>query len=137
MATQILSYSQLVSIREQKAFAKEAGFLNHIRSGAARALAEEILEKMASYQKIDPEDASDPFANVRHVWTIGVECDVDSVRLLERQIAGKAAEQAGQIVEEAIRRINNWGLAFGWRDIKKDDAARFIREAANQVLSAP
>lgn len=134
MAIRLVSVSQAVPARDQAAYGNEVGFIDHVRTSAAQKLAETILRDAAVYRRIDPND-DDHFSETRHTWTIGVESDTDAIKLLEHHIAVEASKRASALVAEAIRRIDAWGRDVGWREIKKDDAARFIQEAARHALT--
>jgi len=89
MGMELLTIEKAVSHQDQSAYRKEPSFLDHIRSHAARALAEKIARDVSLYRRIDPTEEElrkDPFAPVRHRWLIGVERKMSEIEAREAQM---------------------------------------------------
>lgn len=56
------------------------------------------------------------------------------VATMEERAAIHQERVAVEVVNEAIRLIENWGSYHGWQEIRKDDARREIHKALQNVL---
>lgn len=89
MGMEVLSFEVAVTAQEQMRYQDEPSFFHHLRSNAARAMAEKTIEESARYERIDPdrkELEQNPHAPVRHRWQIGIQRDLAEVEARERQM---------------------------------------------------
>lgn len=66
-----------------------------------------------------------------------VTCAVMSpkhIKTYQDRINERQEEIASRVVEEACKRIYNFGSAYGWKDITKEEAGMSVREALPAVL---
>ena len=82
---ELLQVETVVSLVEQERYKDEPSFMEHMRSNAARNLAETTLRDAATYRRIDPSDG-DPMPVVRHRWLVGIETKESERNARERQI---------------------------------------------------
>jgi hypothetical protein len=57
------------------------------------------------------------------------------VATLKARIAERQGEVAALVADEAVRLIDQWGSHYGHATLRKDEAARFVREALKTVTS--
>ena len=56
------------------------------------------------------------------------------VATMDERTAIHQERVAVEVVQEAVRLIDNWGSYYGWQEIRKDDARREIHKALQNVL---
>jgi hypothetical protein len=132
MGIELLMIEKAVPNQEQAAYGREAGFLDHVRSAASRALAERIARDASLYRRIDPTEEElreNPWAPVRHRWLIGVERKMSDIEARAaqmdearrdglREAAALLREQTAKY--EAVSGHCKWVIMSSLRDAATD-----------------
>jgi hypothetical protein len=106
-------------------------YLDRVRGGLARALADQLLEKgFIRFQRGPIDDRNCRFGMVATV-AVAQQGALDT---LEQRIAERQEAVGVQVADEAARQIDNWGSYYGHSEILKRDARRLIGEALKTVL---
>lgn len=112
----------------------ETGYQEAVSRRSAHAFVDMLLRDGYIKQMSGPVDKD------RMTYTIRSELGVVSpsvVATLEARIAERQGEVAAKVADEAIRLIDHWGSHYGTTTVRKDEAARFVREALKNVTSKP
>jgi len=132
MKFNILAFSKTVPLRDWQ-YAKEqdsiARFAHEI---AARTMADKLCDVIGQPKVMTDTDA----LSVKLAWELAVG-DADTQAEISAEIyriaQQKAEEMTRSIVAEACRSIDHWGSDYGYSNIGKDVAKRFIYEAARRT----
>lgn len=133
MGIELLTIEKLVPNHEQKAYQDQPSFMDHVRSGAARALAEKIARDASLYRRIDPTEQElreNPFAPVRHRWLIGVERKMSEIEAREAQMEDarrKGMREAASLVRE---------LAAAYENPRVDGPCKWVLNSALREAAA-
>lgn len=119
----VLQVEQAVDGRAQAQYGSEPRWLDHMRSRAARELAEKTLERAAVYSRVDPTEEElkkNPAAPVRHRWKIGIERDMSEIEARNRQMD----EARCQGLREAAQHLRT--LAVAYRNPRVDGHCKWV-----------
>lgn len=111
MGMEVLQFQTQASTMEEDHYGSDPRFLEHMRSNAARSMAETVLRTAARYEKIVPKNGEPGHGlTVTHRWRVGIERDMGEVEAREKQMEEARREgmkRAAEIVRAAAARFEN------------------------------
>lgn len=109
MGMELLQFQTKVSTIVEERYKDEPGFFDHMRSNAARSMAETVLSTAAKHEKIVPKKGEPDYGlTVTYRWRVGIERDMSELEAREKQMARARYEgmvAAAEIVRSCANRF--------------------------------